>query len=84
MKATPEEEARKARADSLVPRKLKVVETFRAGDRNFEVKRIGVGDWCLRDCMTNRMRFGTLAEIRDDVEKTLGAGVMPPRTGSCW
>ena len=73
------EAKRKERADSLVPRKLKVIETFTAGDRNFEVKRLNHNTWSLRDCLYNRMRFGSLAEIRDDVIATLETGHMPGR-----
>ena len=84
---TESAEKRRERADSLVPRKVGVTEEFRveATNRTFRVKRLHGNTWHLRDVnVSTRSRFGTLPEIRADVEYVLEAGTLPPAAGGPW
>ncbi len=73
------------RANTLVPLKTGITETFTARDRTFEVKRLNHDTWHLRDTQVRTTsRFGTLPQIREDVVHALEVGRLPPPVGGRW
>ena len=61
-----------------LPTKRRQPITFRAHGKDWRVNRIGADTWTL-SCPAHspRMRFGTVAEIIDDIEHVLETGALP-------
>jgi hypothetical protein len=70
-----------------IPRRLGERVEFKAGDRTFVLTRCDTPRPCynLKDtAVTQRSRFGDLAQIRQDLAHVLEYHRLPPASGQCW
>lgn len=62
-----------------MPRVTGETREFHAHGRTFQVKRLRANVWHLRDtAVSTRSRFGTYAEIAEDIAVTMESGKLPP------
>lgn len=68
-----------------MPRTIGEVCEFHAHGRTFQVKRLRANVWHMKDTAINtRSRFGTYAEIAQDIAVALESGKLPPASGPMW
>ena len=70
---------------NTIPRRIGRTVEFQAHGRTFAVQKLRRAVYHLRDtAITERSRFGTLAEIRADLAYCLEWGHLPPASGPRW
>lgn len=72
-------------ADALIPARSGQVREFRAHGKTFRLKRHKYREYSLfQDGVTTRSRWGTKAQILEDVAHVTAFGTLPPPSGPRW